>query len=90
VRELVTELADAARTARAAGAQRVEEVHLAADAGQALPPSSNDPTTAAVLDDTGVDAALAKHGGNISAAARELSVHRTQLRRFLARRTPRA
>jgi transcriptional regulator with PAS, ATPase and Fis domain len=82
VRELVTEVADAVRTARTAGATRVEASHLAEDAGQPL----TRPAAAVTLDDEAVSAALAKHAGNVSAAARELGVHRTQLRRFLERR----
>ncbi|HEU0032229.1 MAG TPA: sigma 54-interacting transcriptional regulator [Kofleriaceae bacterium] len=84
VRELVTEVADAARAARHAGASRVEAAHLPADAG--LPIARSAERTADVLDDAAVDATLAKHANNVSAAARELGVHRTQLRRFLERR----
>ena len=83
VRELITELGDAARTARAAGATRVDASHLAEDAGQ---PFARPAAAALALDGASVDAALARHAGNVSAAARELGVHRTQLRRFLDRR----
>ena len=83
VRELVTEVADAARRARTAGAARVEAEHLADDAGQSL---EGEPAASPSLDDAAIDAALARANGNVSQAARELGLHRTQLRRILARR----
>ncbi|MGE5182315.1 MAG: sigma 54-interacting transcriptional regulator [Acidobacteriota bacterium] len=84
VRELVTEVADAARRARTAGATRVEAAHLADDAGRPL--EGEAAAAPAAIDDAAIDAALARNAGNVSQAARELGLHRTQLRRLLARR----
>lgn len=86
VRELLIEVADAARGARTLGATRVEGSHLAEDAGE--PFAATVGASAASLDDVTVDDALARHGGNVSQAARDLGLHRNQLRRFLDRRKP--
>jgi transcriptional regulator with PAS, ATPase and Fis domain len=81
VRELMAELADAAGRAVAANADAVTADHLAGDAGTAI----TTPTPAAEIDADAVAAALEKTGGNVAAAARELGLHRNQLRRFLAK-----
>jgi DNA-binding NtrC family response regulator len=78
IRELLVEVADAAR--RAAGGKRLEAEHLAARAG--LPPgepAEADPDRLRAE----VERALSRAGGNISQAARTLGMHRTQLRRYL-------
>jgi transcriptional regulator with PAS, ATPase and Fis domain len=81
VRELMAELADTASRAVAADADAATAEHLAADAGLAITTT----TPAAEIDADAVAAALEKTGGNVAAAARELGLHRNQLRRFLAK-----
>jgi DNA-binding NtrC family response regulator len=93
VRELLTELRAAAAAALAAGNALVEAAHLAPQAGLALHPTtgasqppassvtaSQSPPTKELIED-----ALRREGGNVSAAARRLGLHRTQLRRWLTR-----
>nr|HEX4316069.1 sigma 54-interacting transcriptional regulator [Kofleriaceae bacterium] len=82
-RELIGELADAAGRALAAGGPVVTADHLDATAGM---PFVDEPPAARALDIAAVDAALAASNGNVAAAARALGVHRTQLRRILAKR----
>jgi transcriptional regulator of acetoin/glycerol metabolism len=99
VRELLAEIRSAVQAAVASGATRVEGRHLgetagsafavpadiAAGAGPAEPskptpkPSSAPPTRARLVK------VLERCKGNISAAARELGAHRTQLRRWMER-----
>jgi DNA-binding NtrC family response regulator len=101
IRELLSEVRDAARTAEADGSGRVEARHLAVEAGSllsSLPGSSGPASTAAAEPAPPPPRApeapptrahlvglLSRVHGNISAAARELGVHRTQLRRWLTR-----
>jgi transcriptional regulator of acetoin/glycerol metabolism len=93
VRELLREMAAAAMTARAAGAAEVRIEHLAPDAGEPFleptaPPSTPTPTRSRVTAAIGRDAitsALAAAGGNLSLAARQLGLHRTQLYRLMDR-----
>ncbi len=95
VRELLAEARSATQAADGAGDSRVEGRHLSSSAGTAfaaaeapaatvtprLPPrGSTEPPTRDQLIDL-----LRRHQGNISGAARELAVHRTQLRRWLVR-----
>jgi len=83
-RELLAEIADAAGRAMAAQAELVTAEHLDALAGTALDGSVA--RRVSEIDAAAVEAALAKTNGNVTAAARELGIHRNQLRRFLAKR----
>ena len=92
VRELLAEASNAAHAAVAAGAAAVDVRHLHAVAGSALDagrsspvPSSSTRSTSASQMRERVVTALESCAGNVSAAARELGVHRTQLRRWLDR-----
>jgi transcriptional regulator with PAS, ATPase and Fis domain len=91
VRELMAEL----RTAAQAAGDRVLASHLAPAAGSAfgaampdpVPPAAA-PKKAPVLDDdwrARIGDALRASGGNVTAAARALGLHRTQLRRLIQR-----
>jgi transcriptional regulator with PAS, ATPase and Fis domain len=97
VRELARELNRAVQRAGAEDTIRVE--HLRPEAGSPLPTV----TLAAPLAPTGrepgeareprakpadIEAALERAEGNVSAAARDLGLHRTQLRRLLAKLGP--
>jgi DNA-binding NtrC family response regulator len=84
VRELAREVRHVAEQARSAGEDILRLEHLRSNAGGALaaPPSSkrlrrSEPTRESVTE------ALAREHGNISAAARALGLHRTQLRRAM-------
>ncbi len=80
VRELVIE----ARTALAAAAgARVGAEHLPSDAGRRLVRAEAVPAMA--TSDEQIRQALLRCGGNVSATARELKLHRTQLRRWMTR-----
>jgi transcriptional regulator with PAS, ATPase and Fis domain len=94
VRELHAEVATAARRAMAAGCPEVSIEHLANEAGRAIAPSIQAPRTPSPEDRPAgppserpspakIAAALEEHQGNVSAAARALGVHRTQLRRWM-------
>jgi transcriptional regulator with PAS, ATPase and Fis domain len=98
LRELVTELRAAARASdRDQGLDqgRIEARHLAERAGLPFAPAPTPATggeaaalrsaAAPAVDRATIVAALARAGGNVSGAARVLGVHRTQLRRWLAR-----
>jgi transcriptional regulator of acetoin/glycerol metabolism len=91
VRELLTEVRDAARTALSAGADSVEALHLCASAGQGFAPEEDaDPAAAGVSGRDpptreAIEAALRREEGNVARTARALGMHRTQLRRWLAR-----
>jgi transcriptional regulator of acetoin/glycerol metabolism len=88
VRELLGEARRAAREALASGNRSLRAEHLDAEAGQALegpsepsaPSSASPPPDRATLEST-----LAAHGGNVSAAARALGLHRTQVYRLMQR-----
>ncbi|MBL8623549.1 MAG: sigma 54-interacting transcriptional regulator [Myxococcales bacterium] len=88
VRELLHEVRAAATAALAAGAAEVRLEHLADDAGQGFAAAAPDePARAAPreLDKDALVAAMTTAGGNVSAAARALGLHRTQLYRLLDR-----
>ncbi|MFP2934223.1 helix-turn-helix domain-containing protein, partial [Pyxidicoccus sp. 3LG] len=88
VRELLGEARRAARDASASGVRTLRAEHLEAEAGLALTPlSTTAPSTAAVAppDRATLEATLTAHGGNVSAAARALGLHRTQLYRLMQR-----
>jgi transcriptional regulator with GAF, ATPase, and Fis domain len=82
VRELVAEVADAAGRAVAARAEAITAEHLADEAGTTVIAKSE---KSGDLDAATVTAALERNHGNVAAAARDLGVHRNQLRRFLAK-----
>ena len=97
VRELLAEVRGAAQNALGQGSPKVDASHLSADAGQAIErPSDPQPLCALAFhpaiaragnrpppERAQVEAALAQASGNISAAARILGLHRTQLKRVL-------
>lgn len=88
VRELLGEARRAARDATASGTRSLRAEHLDAEAGLALgsPPGSTAPSPPAEPPDRPtLEAILAAHGGNVSAAARALGLHRTQLYRLMQR-----
>ncbi len=94
VRELCAEARSAAHAAVAEGASRVEAKHLAETAGLAFaapdPPADSaapeaGPATPVPPTRARVAGLLKRLHGNVSAASRELGVHRTQLRRWMDR-----
>jgi transcriptional regulator of acetoin/glycerol metabolism len=97
VRELLAEIKSAAQEARGAGVVWVEAQHLSPSAGQAFAPARARPAagkaaapaarrSTSLPEDAIIQEALHKEGGNVARAARALGVHRTQLRRWIARR----
>jgi DNA-binding NtrC family response regulator len=88
VRELLQEARTAAHAALQEGTDLVRPDHFAADAGMALSEgqSASGSTPAPVIDDETIAAALAANGGNVTGTAKELGMHRNQLRRWLAKR----
>ena len=87
VRELGHELRQAAQNAIAAGRKSVEMTDLDPAAGNALGDDTAPTETQAVKpSDEQIVEVLRREGGNVSAAARVLGMHRTQLRRWLSRR----
>ncbi len=91
VRELLAEARRAAHGALAASSPTVDERFLDAHAGRPVKTveSSSEGSVGAapaLANDAEVEAALREAGGNVTAAARRLGVHRNQLRRWLARR----
>ncbi|NTX57682.1 sigma 54-interacting transcriptional regulator [Myxococcus sp. CA051A] len=98
IRELLVELRSAVQAALLQGATRVEARHLSPSAGTAFGPGSvtvragpeprADATERAqgdVQERARIEEALRQQGGNVSATARALGLHRTQLRRLLRR-----
>jgi ActR/RegA family two-component response regulator len=91
VRELLTEIRAAARDAEADGAEKVLIEHLSVSAGldlnQAAPAEKQqvDRRTPEPPTKESIERALADANGNVSAAARSLGLHRTQLRRWLSK-----
>lgn len=88
VRELLGEARRAARDALASGNRSLRAEHLDAEAGLAMegPSEPAAPSPSATPPDRAtVEATLAAHGGNVSAAARALGLHRTQLYRLMQR-----
>jgi transcriptional regulator of acetoin/glycerol metabolism len=94
VRELCSEARSAAQAAVAERAARVEAKHLGETAGRAFAapvsaPEGGAPEALATSPVRPTRAKLAgllkRRKGNVSAAARELGVHRTQLRRWMER-----
>ncbi|HET9952894.1 MAG TPA: sigma 54-interacting transcriptional regulator [Polyangiaceae bacterium] len=89
VRELKAEIRRAAHRAIRAGAPRVGEEHLDAEAGQPLRAEAqaeeHEGMQKANIDDVRIREVLTECGGNVSQAARVLGWHRNQLRRWLAK-----
>jgi transcriptional regulator of acetoin/glycerol metabolism len=85
VRELAVEVAAAARAARDEGASLVEARHLGPHAGLPMATAPADEAREPRTDDV-IEQALRRAQGNVSAAARALGMHRTQVRRWIARR----
>lgn len=99
VRELLAEVRAAAHLARTRGLRKLEGQHLSAQAGVviertpepvpvapcAMPwhPPIRKPPLRDVPEQTRVENALSQANGNISAAARALGLHRTQLKRLM-------
>ena len=93
VRELAAEVSFAAQRTLAAKRTSLSVGDLAADAGQAMtrvaasltgpPEVPEPPDPSAPPDRTAIEAALREHGGNVTAAARAVGMHRNQLRRWL-------
>jgi transcriptional regulator with PAS, ATPase and Fis domain len=96
VRELEKRVLEAARTAHAQGDSLLRAVHLSPSAGTmsqtdgrtqpAAPPSAaapNSDPSDAPLSRAAIERALAETGGNVTAAAVALGIHRTQLRRLI-------
>jgi transcriptional regulator with PAS, ATPase and Fis domain len=87
VRELLVEVRAAVHMALAEGGAKpgMEESHLASQAGMAFTEEAQPGPAREAPDRDALETALIEHQGNISAAARSLGVHRTQLRRWLSR-----
>jgi transcriptional regulator with GAF, ATPase, and Fis domain len=97
VRELLVEVRAAGAQAIAKEASRVHAQHLAPSAGRAFAPAPAEPAFSRVeparkrmpiVDaewKVRIEEALREHGGNVSASARSLGLHRNQLRRLLER-----
>jgi transcriptional regulator of acetoin/glycerol metabolism len=83
VREFIGELRQAARAALDAGRTVVEPKDLPPNAGQDMGPdpgaSMSDPSRESI------EAALRRHQGNVTRAAKDVGWHRNQLRRWLIR-----
>jgi hypothetical protein len=85
VRELLGELRLIAHRPLEGGASLLEAHHLSPEAG--LPLASREPTARGGMpDDARIGAVLAELGGNVTAAAKRLGLHRNQLRRWLDKR----
>lgn len=101
VRELLVEVRSAIQSALMQGAERVEARHLSPSAGTAFGPSTlsrpsaeekpaphETPSRAKPLDAdmrARIEETLRQQGGNVTATARALGMHRTQLRRLMER-----
>jgi transcriptional regulator with GAF, ATPase, and Fis domain len=87
VRELLAEARHAAGEAVARAAERVGVEHLSNEAGMPIMMAAGTPAEAdagePVLDRAAIEAALSRCRANVSAAARELGLHRTQLYRLM-------
>jgi transcriptional regulator with GAF, ATPase, and Fis domain len=87
VRELMRHVRRASQVAAAEGAPELLARHLDAQAGQPISGAVAETEVPRVPELTSeqVRDSLATHSGNVSAAARALGLHRTQLRRLIAR-----
>jgi transcriptional regulator of acetoin/glycerol metabolism len=91
VRELLQEAEDAARRAARAGSATVEPEHLDDEAGRRWQGSEISAAHDAggpkhLPTDDEIEAALERTGGRVATAARELGVHRNQLRRWMQKK----
>jgi transcriptional regulator of acetoin/glycerol metabolism len=82
VRELVAEIWNAAGRTIADGRSRIAASDLGVSAGM---PIDKPRDTPAPPDDEGILRVLREERGNVAATARKLGIHRTQLRRWVAR-----
>ncbi|MEZ4463537.1 MAG: sigma 54-interacting transcriptional regulator [bacterium] len=88
VRELVAEVRSAGQAAVAEGVVVVEERHLLDDAGRPLGSTQEQPAARAGRGQPtreAIEEILRAEAGNVSSSARALGLHRTQLRRLMAR-----
>jgi len=84
VRELISAVRRAAQQAQLVGGNSVRAEHLGEESGMAHAPASTPPETpSSKPTKEQLQALLEKHRGNVSAVARELGEHRTQLNRWL-------
>jgi transcriptional regulator with GAF, ATPase, and Fis domain len=88
VRELEKRIGQAVRAAREADDRWIRGSHLAAPTAvepSTTPPPLPSPSPGDALDRARIERAMAETGGNVTAAAVLLGMHRTQLRRLLTR-----
>jgi transcriptional regulator of acetoin/glycerol metabolism len=88
IRELYAEAKRAAASARASGVKEAQQKHLSEGAGCVLEGEEKEAAKAthgAPPNDEAIKKALDAAGGNVTKAARDLGMHRTQLRRWLAK-----
>lgn len=93
VRELITETRAAVHLARTQGCTTLRDTSLAPGAGVGFEPAglggaarvATEPMRRDAPERAIIEAALRAHQGNVSATARAMHVHRTQLRRWMAR-----
>ncbi|WP_234022823.1 sigma 54-interacting transcriptional regulator [Sorangium cellulosum] len=85
VRELLREVRQAGLSAVAAGRAAVEAPDLSPTAGLDITDVPERPQAPADLRRVAIEAVLRREQGNITRAARALGMHRSQLRRWLAR-----
>jgi DNA-binding NtrC family response regulator len=79
----VRELRNALLAAAATAGERIEARDLAIDAS--APPTPAPETRPRGVDRAALEALLERHGGNVSAVARELATSRTQVQRLIDR-----
>lgn len=85
VRELLVEVRAAVHMALGGGDKWLEEAHLSPQAGMGFTGEAQPGPAREAPDRDALESVLIEHKGNISAVARALGVHRTQLRRWLSR-----
>jgi len=88
VRELIGEVRRAAHRAQRAGREEVDATDLDPEAGLRLAESAPEEAelpTSEFPDSEQIQRALSETGGNVTRAARQLGLHRNQLRRWLAK-----
>lgn len=83
VRELLAEVRDAAFAAQAAGRRTVKVGHLPDEAGMEYAAAASGVTASVLPPRAEIEAALEACDGKVATAARQLGVHRNQLRRWL-------
>jgi transcriptional regulator with PAS, ATPase and Fis domain len=85
IRELVSEIRTASRAALDEGEEMVCSDHLSETAGERLEQAPPPPDSPALARKLRIEEALRREEGNVTRAAQSLGMHRTQLRRWLAR-----